>query len=84
MFLFPQALCAPLAEAGLVACIGLEPESTFRSAFVDFFEHNMGFCLVIPHFRVEHPAGGYKKLFETVEELSSPLTAHVTGWSHQS
>ena len=32
--------------------------------------------------RVEHPAGGYKKLFETVEELSSPLTAHVTGGSH--
>lgn len=32
-------------------------------------------------FRVEHPAGGYKKLFETVEELSSPVTAHVTGWS---
>ena len=31
-------------------------------------------------FRVEHPAGGYKKLFETVEELSSPVTAHVTGW----
>ncbi|XP_058699357.1 uncharacterized protein LOC131581287 [Poecile atricapillus] len=29
--------------------------------------------------RVEHPAGGYKKLFETVEELSSPVTAHVTG-----
>lgn len=31
-------------------------------------------------FRVEHPAGGYKKLFETVEELSSPVTTHVTGW----
>lgn len=31
--------------------------------------------------RVEHPAGGYKKLFETVEELSSPVTAHVTGGS---
>ncbi|KGL77041.1 Retinoid isomerohydrolase, partial [Tinamus guttatus] len=30
-------------------------------------------------FRVEHPAGGYKKLFETVEELSSPITAHVAG-----
>lgn len=30
-------------------------------------------------FRVEHPAGGYKKLFETVEELSSPITAHITG-----
>lgn len=30
-------------------------------------------------FRVEHPAGGYKKLFETVEELSSPITANVTG-----
>ncbi|XP_027746855.1 uncharacterized protein LOC114061042 isoform X4 [Empidonax traillii] len=29
--------------------------------------------------RVEHPAGGYKKLFETVEELSSPVTTHVTG-----
>lgn len=32
-------------------------------------------------FRVEHPASGYRKLFETVEELSSPLTAHVTGQS---
>lgn len=29
--------------------------------------------------RFEHPAGGYKKLFETAEELSSPITAHVTG-----
>ncbi|XP_043855746.1 retinoid isomerohydrolase isoform X5 [Dromiciops gliroides] len=29
--------------------------------------------------RVEHPAGGYRKLFETVEELSSPLPAHVRG-----
>ncbi|XP_027746856.1 retinoid isomerohydrolase isoform X5 [Empidonax traillii] len=29
--------------------------------------------------QVEHPAGGYKKLFETVEELSSPVTTHVTG-----
>ncbi|XP_007957585.1 retinoid isomerohydrolase [Orycteropus afer afer] len=29
--------------------------------------------------QMEHPAAGYKKLFETVEELSSPLTAHVTG-----
>lgn len=51
---------------------------------MDFFEYDMGFSLMIPHFRVEHPAGGYKKLFETVEELSSPLTAHVTGGSHQS
>lgn len=42
----------------------------------------MGFSLGIPHFRVEHPAGGYKKLYETVEELSSPVTAHVTGGSH--
>ncbi|XP_053105067.1 retinoid isomerohydrolase isoform X1 [Hemicordylus capensis] len=32
-----------------------------------------------PLLPVEHPAGGYKKLFETVEELSSPITAHVTG-----
>ncbi|XP_007480468.2 retinoid isomerohydrolase isoform X2 [Monodelphis domestica] len=29
--------------------------------------------------QVEHPAGGYKKLFETVEELSSPLLAHIRG-----
>ncbi|XP_034289126.1 retinoid isomerohydrolase isoform X1 [Pantherophis guttatus] len=29
--------------------------------------------------RFEHPAGGYKKLFETAEELSSPITANVTG-----
>ncbi|XP_030640344.1 retinal Mueller cells isomerohydrolase [Chanos chanos] len=29
--------------------------------------------------RVEHPAGGYKKIFETCEELSEPIAAHVTG-----
>ncbi|XP_066548582.1 retinoid isomerohydrolase [Amia ocellicauda] len=29
--------------------------------------------------RVEHPAGGYKKIFETVEELSEPIPAQVTG-----
>uniref|UniRef100_A0A7N5P7N1 Retinoid isomerohydrolase n=1 Tax=Ailuropoda melanoleuca TaxID=9646 RepID=A0A7N5P7N1_AILME len=29
--------------------------------------------------QIEHPAGGYKKLFETVEELSSPIPAHITG-----
>lgn len=29
--------------------------------------------------RFEHPAGGYKKIFETCEELSEPLPATVTG-----
>ncbi|RXM28794.1 Retinoid isomerohydrolase [Acipenser ruthenus] len=29
--------------------------------------------------RIEHPAGGYKKIFETVEELAEPLPAVVTG-----
>lgn len=29
--------------------------------------------------RFEHPAGDYKKIFETVEELSEPLPATVTG-----
>ncbi|XP_010883873.1 retinoid isomerohydrolase [Esox lucius] len=29
--------------------------------------------------RFEHPAGGYKKIFETVEELSEPVPATVTG-----
>ncbi|XP_038268471.1 retinoid isomerohydrolase [Dermochelys coriacea] len=29
--------------------------------------------------QIEHPAGGYKKLFETAEELAAPVTAHVTG-----
>uniref|UniRef100_A0A8C2Q821 Retinoid isomerohydrolase n=1 Tax=Cyprinus carpio TaxID=7962 RepID=A0A8C2Q821_CYPCA len=29
--------------------------------------------------RFEHPAGGYKKIFETVEELNEPLPATVTG-----
>ncbi|GAA6093221.1 retinoid isomerohydrolase isoform X1 [Tachysurus ichikawai] len=29
--------------------------------------------------RFEHPAGDYKKIFETVEELSEPLPAIVTG-----
>ncbi|XP_041659198.1 retinoid isomerohydrolase isoform X1 [Cheilinus undulatus] len=27
----------------------------------------------------EHPAGGYKKIFETVEELAEPIPATVTG-----
>lgn len=30
-------------------------------------------------FSFEHPAGDYKKIFETVEELSEPLPATVTG-----
>ncbi|XP_068175275.1 retinal Mueller cells isomerohydrolase-like [Antennarius striatus] len=29
--------------------------------------------------RVEHPAGGYKKIFETVEELNEPLPAKING-----
>uniref|UniRef100_A0AAV2KRC8 Uncharacterized protein n=1 Tax=Knipowitschia caucasica TaxID=637954 RepID=A0AAV2KRC8_KNICA len=29
--------------------------------------------------RVEHPAAGYKKIFESVEELGEPITAKVTG-----
>ncbi|XP_056388738.1 retinoid isomerohydrolase [Hyla sarda] len=29
--------------------------------------------------RVEHPAGGYKKLFDTVEELATPMSVHITG-----
>ncbi|KAJ8376448.1 hypothetical protein SKAU_G00070280 [Synaphobranchus kaupii] len=29
--------------------------------------------------RVEHPAGGYKKIFETCEELAEPIPAQVTG-----
>uniref|UniRef100_A0A8C4H9E8 Retinal pigment epithelium-specific 65 kDa protein n=1 Tax=Dicentrarchus labrax TaxID=13489 RepID=A0A8C4H9E8_DICLA len=28
---------------------------------------------------VEHPAGGYKKIFETVEELNEPIPAKITG-----
>lgn len=27
----------------------------------------------------EHPAAGYKKIFETCEELAEPLPATVTG-----
>ncbi|MFT7808890.1 retinoid isomerohydrolase [Arapaima gigas] len=29
--------------------------------------------------RVEHPAGGYKKIFETCQELAEPIEAQVTG-----
>uniref|UniRef100_A0A3Q1FR85 Retinoid isomerohydrolase RPE65 c n=1 Tax=Acanthochromis polyacanthus TaxID=80966 RepID=A0A3Q1FR85_9TELE len=29
--------------------------------------------------RVEHPAAGYKKIFETVEELNEPIPATITG-----
>ncbi|TNN36850.1 Retinal Mueller cells isomerohydrolase [Liparis tanakae] len=29
--------------------------------------------------RVEHPAAGYKKIFETVEELNEPLPAKISG-----
>lgn len=28
---------------------------------------------------VEHPAGGYRKMFETVEELNEPIPAQITG-----
>lgn len=34
---------------------------------------------LLPANRFEHPAGGYKKIFETCEELSEPLPATVTG-----
>uniref|UniRef100_A0A8C7Q745 Retinoid isomerohydrolase RPE65 n=1 Tax=Oncorhynchus mykiss TaxID=8022 RepID=A0A8C7Q745_ONCMY len=30
-------------------------------------------------FRIEHPAGGYKKIFETCEELNEPIPAVVVG-----
>lgn len=30
-------------------------------------------------FSVEHPAAGYKKIFETVEELNEPITAKILG-----
>lgn len=38
-------------------------------------------CLLslFTEIRFEHPAGGYKKIFETCEELSEPLPATVTG-----
>ncbi|MEQ2241627.1 Retinal Mueller cells isomerohydrolase [Ilyodon furcidens] len=29
--------------------------------------------------RVEHPAAGYRKIFETVEELNEPIPAEITG-----
>ncbi|XP_023194938.1 retinal Mueller cells isomerohydrolase-like isoform X2 [Xiphophorus maculatus] len=29
--------------------------------------------------RVEHPAAGYRKIFETVEELNEPISAEITG-----
>lgn len=34
------------------------------------------------HFinRFEHPAGSYKKIFETCEELAEPLPTTVTGY----
>ncbi|XP_017548918.1 retinal Mueller cells isomerohydrolase isoform X2 [Pygocentrus nattereri] len=28
---------------------------------------------------IEHPAGGYKRIFESCEELAEPIPAHVTG-----
>lgn len=28
---------------------------------------------------MEHPAAGYKKIFESVEELSEPIPARVSG-----
>ncbi len=28
---------------------------------------------------VEHPAAGYRKIFETVEELNEPIPAKITG-----
>ncbi|KAG9333932.1 hypothetical protein JZ751_009395 [Albula glossodonta] len=35
-------------------------------------------CLAL-HTSVEHPAGGYRKIFETCEELAEPIPAQVTG-----
>lgn len=32
---------------------------------------------------VEHPAAGYKKIFETVEELSEPIPAKIIGRTEQ-
>jgi len=29
--------------------------------------------------RFEHPAGGYKKMFETCEELAEPIPATIIG-----
>uniref|UniRef100_M3ZES5 Retinoid isomerohydrolase RPE65 b n=1 Tax=Xiphophorus maculatus TaxID=8083 RepID=M3ZES5_XIPMA len=29
--------------------------------------------------KVEHPAAGYRKIFETVEELNEPISAEITG-----
>lgn len=33
--------------------------------------------------RVEHPAAGYRKIFETVEELNEPIPAEITGRTGQ-
>uniref|UniRef100_A0A8C2FS47 Retinoid isomerohydrolase RPE65 n=1 Tax=Cyprinus carpio TaxID=7962 RepID=A0A8C2FS47_CYPCA len=30
-------------------------------------------------YSIEHPAGGYKKIFESCEELAEPIPAHVSG-----
>uniref|UniRef100_A0A8C1C5F5 Retinoid isomerohydrolase n=2 Tax=Cyprinus carpio TaxID=7962 RepID=A0A8C1C5F5_CYPCA len=36
-------------------------------------------CTYYSNYNNKHPAGGYKKIFETVEELNEPLPATVTG-----
>ena len=42
---------------------------------VIFFQINV-FVLLS---RVEHPAAGFKKIFETVEELNEPIPAEIKG-----
>jgi len=39
------------------------------------------YLIILYLISFEHPAGGYKKIFETVEELNEPLPATVTGIS---
>lgn len=70
--LLPQGLC----KSWIIPCRKIHPSLGGGSQLCPC----PGLTRLCP-FRVEHPAGGYKKLFETVEELSSPVTAHVTGRS---
>ncbi len=40
------------------------------------YAKNVDICF---QFSLEHPAGGYKKIFESCEELAEPIPAHVSG-----
>ncbi|XP_032429107.1 retinal Mueller cells isomerohydrolase-like isoform X2 [Xiphophorus hellerii] len=60
-------------QQGMFVWFKSEPESLLKAVGESRrFSNNMV-------SRVEHPAAGYRKIFETVEELNEPISAEITG-----